>query len=229
VKRGLNLDRVVLLGRTFDEYRRYFGLDPHSLRGKRILDVASGVSSFCAEGHALGLDVTAADPIYAWPAERIEKQCGPDLDHVVAAVKDLTVYRWDFYKSRENLRVYREKAYRTFLADFTEHPERYIAKALPHLPFPDRHFDLSLVSYLLFVYEEQLSYEFHRDSLREIMRVTSGEARMYPIVTFEAERSAYIDRLKRDPLLAEFAFEEVQTDFEFLRNSNWYLRITRKS
>ena len=47
-KRGLQLDRVVLLGRTFEEYRRYFRLEPHEWIGKTVLDVAGGVSSFCA-------------------------------------------------------------------------------------------------------------------------------------------------------------------------------------
>jgi hypothetical protein len=48
-KRGLRLDRVVLLGRTFEEYCRYFLLEPDELIGKDVLDVAGGVSSFCAE------------------------------------------------------------------------------------------------------------------------------------------------------------------------------------
>jgi 2-polyprenyl-3-methyl-5-hydroxy-6-metoxy-1,4-benzoquinol methylase len=64
-KHGLQLDRVVLLGRTFEEYRRYFLLEPHELIGKRVLDVASGVSSFCAEANTLGIKVTAFDPIYS--------------------------------------------------------------------------------------------------------------------------------------------------------------------
>ena len=42
MKQGLVLDKVVLLGRTLDEYRRYFALDLDALRGRRILDVASG-------------------------------------------------------------------------------------------------------------------------------------------------------------------------------------------
>jgi hypothetical protein len=95
-KRGLQLDRVVLLGRTFEEYRRYFLLDPDRLIGKRVLDVAGGVSSFCAEGSKLGIKVTAFDPI-------------------------------------------------------------------------------------------------HRDSVSEIMRVTRGEARIYPTMTFEAQPSQCCD------------------------------------
>ena len=38
-KCGLQLDQVVLLGRTFEEYRRYFLLEPQKLIGKRVLDV----------------------------------------------------------------------------------------------------------------------------------------------------------------------------------------------
>ena len=32
------------------------------------------------------------------------------------------------------------------------------------------------MSYFLFAYQDRLSYEFHRDSILEIMRVTRGEA-----------------------------------------------------
>jgi len=44
-KRGLRLDRVVLLGRTFDEYRRYFLLEPEELAGKTVLDPSKAVRS----------------------------------------------------------------------------------------------------------------------------------------------------------------------------------------
>ena len=72
--RGLKLDRVVLLGRTFEEYRRYFLLEPDGLTGKRVLDVAGGVSSFCAEANNLGIDVTAFDPIYSLSGEKIDRK-----------------------------------------------------------------------------------------------------------------------------------------------------------
>src|SRR5947208_2864900 len=46
-KRGLQLDRVVLLGRTFEEYRRYFLFEPDLLIVKRVLDVVCCVECFC--------------------------------------------------------------------------------------------------------------------------------------------------------------------------------------
>ena len=95
------------------------------------------------------------------------------------------------------------------------------------MPFANSEFDLTLVSYLLFAYQDRFNYEFHRDSVLEIMRVTRGEARIYPTVTFEAQPSEYIPMLKSDPALMAFEFTEIETDFEFMVNSNSYLRVTR--
>jgi hypothetical protein len=61
------------------------------------------------------------------------------------------------------------------------------------------------------------------------MRVTRGEARIYPTVTFEAQASEYVSMLRSDPTLQHFAFTEVKTDFEFLVNSNSFLRVRRNS
>jgi hypothetical protein len=229
MKQGLVLDKIVLLGRTFDEYTRYFALDPVALRGQAVLDVASGVSSFCAEAHDEGIHTIAFDLIYDLPPEQIQARCGPDLEHVLHAVRGLKTYRWEFYKSPENLRHYRERAYRRFLDDYQQHRgARYLAGKLPALPFRDRQFDLTLVSYLLFAYDDKLDYDFHKESVLEIMRVTRGEARLYPLVNFEAQRCGYLDLLKKDPDLRQFRFEEVPTNFEFLANSNSFLKIQHR-
>lgn len=98
-KRGLQLDRVVLLGRTFEEYRRYFLLEPDGLIGKRVLDVAGGVSSFCAEAHNLGINVTSFDPIYSLSPEKIRERSEPDLEAVCRAIGSVPTYRWGYYKN----------------------------------------------------------------------------------------------------------------------------------
>ena len=60
------------------------------------------------------------------------------------------------------------------------------------------------------------------------MRVTRGEARIYPTVTFEAQPSEYIPMLQADPTLERFAFTEIKTDFEFLVNSDSFLRVRHR-
>ena len=226
--RGLQLDRVVLLGRTFEEYRQYFLLEPDEWRGKRVLDVAGGVSSFCAEANDAGIIATSVDPIYRMTPQEIGRRSGPDLDKVIAGVRGLPTYRWTAYRDPEHVRELRERALTRFLKDFPKHPERYRAGALPTLPFEDGAFDLTLVSYLLFAYEEHFGYEFHRDAVVELMRVTRGEARIYPTVTFEAEPSRYVAQLMEDQSCRGFQFEVVKTDFEFLVGSNCFLRITHR-
>jgi hypothetical protein len=230
MKPGLELKKVVLLGRTLEEYLRYFGLPENSLRGKAILDIASGVSSFCSESNAKGIKVTAFDPIYELSPREIKNRCESDLDFVTREIGKVKSYKWDFYKSPEGMRGFRERAYKVFLPDFVDAKgERYISGKLPHTPFRDGQFDLTLISYFLFVYEEQFAYQFHKQSVAEVLRVTSGEARIYPLVNFRAERSQFLDRIKGEPEFAAWKFEEVKTDFEFLRNSNSFLRITKKN
>jgi hypothetical protein len=226
-KRGLQLDRVVLLGRTFEEYRRYFLLEPDRLVGKRVLDVAGGVSSFCAEANQRGMKVTSFDPIYSLPAEKIRERSEPDLESVYWAIGRVPTYRWGYYQNPEYMRELRERAFILFISDYKAHPHRYVAGELPRLPFAEGQFDVTLVSYFLFAYQDRLDYEFHRNSILEIMRVTQHEARIYPTVTFEAQASDYVPMLRADQALKSFQFTEIKTDFEFLVNSNSFLKVTR--
>src|SRR5213080_3341062 len=226
-KRGLQLDRVVLLGRTFDEYRQYFLLDPEELVGKTVLDVAGGVSSFCAEANTRGIRVTSFDPIYSLTPEEIVERCEPDLDSVYNAIGQVPTYRWGYYKNPEHMRELRKRASTIFLSDYKTHPERYVAGELPRLSFAHSEFDLTFVSYFLFAYQDRLDYEFHRESILEIMRVTRDEARIYPTVTFEAQPSKFVPMLRSDPELQRFEFTEIKTDFEFLVNSHCFLHVTR--
>ena len=181
-----------------------------------MLDVASGVSSFCAEANARGIRVTSFDPIYSLTPEKIAERCEPDLKAVFRAIGSVPTYRWTYYKNPEHMRELRTRASSTFLLDYQAHPERYVSGALPKLPFADDSFDLTLVSYFLFAYQDL-----------EIMRITRGEARIYPTVTFEAEPSRYLPLLKSDPALRDFEFTVIKTNFEFLLNSNSFLRVRR--
>jgi hypothetical protein len=98
-------------------------------------------------------------------------------------------YRWDFYKNPDYMRALRERASAIFFSDFQANPKRYVAGELPRLPFAEGEFDLTLVSYLLFAYQDRFNYKFHRDSVLEIMRVTRGEARIYPTVPSKHRRA----------------------------------------
>ena len=117
-KRGLRLDRVVLLGRTFEEYRRYFLLKPEELIARDVLDMAGGVSSFCAEANACGIRVISFDPIYSLSAEGIAARSEPDLEAVYRAIGNVPIYRWSYYKTPERMREFRQCAYSAFVSDY---------------------------------------------------------------------------------------------------------------
>jgi hypothetical protein len=152
----------------------------------------------------------------------------PDLEAVYRAIGRVPTYRWGYYKNPDYMRKLRKRASTMFRSDYETHPERYIAGELPRLPFADCEFDLTLVSYFLFAYQDRLDYEFHRESILQIMRVTRDEARIYPTVTFEAQPSEYVPMLQSDPALKGFQFTEIKTDFEFLVSSNSFLRVKLK-
>ena len=228
MKDGLDLDDVVLLGRSLKEYSQYFSLSRLDPNEARILDMGSGVSSFCAEMVGRGFQVTGADSMYGLPADIIGTRCEADLDEVCIQLPEVAHnYNWIFYKDIDDLRAHREMAYRRFLEDYRTIPDRYINASLPSTSFNDNEFTHSYVSYFLFLYDDRLSYEFHRESLRELARITEKEVSIYPLTTLKAKRSSFVDRLMADPELACLEFHIENTDFEFFKGSNETLIISR--
>ena len=72
--------------------------------------------------------------------------------------------------------------------------DRYIAASLPVLPFRDREFDIALSSHFLFLYTDNLSYDSHVLSVREVLRV-AGEVRIFPLLDVNANKSPYVRRI----------------------------------
>lgn len=189
------LRQVAFFGRTLAEYLQMFAIEVGDLRGRTILDVASGPGSFVAEAAALGLDATGCDPMYARDPDTIAAQGRNDIDACREQIRTnpgVLVYR-------DIERFYREKylALERFAADFRRGSGegRYVAGALPALPFEDRAFDLVLSGNFLMVYAplvhggmhdgEEFNLEFHERAFRELARVTRQEFRVTGMHTWE--------------------------------------------
>ncbi|MGN2641314.1 methyltransferase domain-containing protein [Nocardia takedensis] len=175
----------LISARSLDEYRAMFALTDTDLHDRAILDCPGGAAAFAAEAAGLGARVTAVDPAYVHPADRLR-------DHVLAETDrgaewldaHADRYVWGHYGTPEHHHRVRRAAATRFAADRTAHPSRYIAAALPALPFPDNDFDLVLSSHLLFTYADRLDTDFHHAALRELLRVARGEVRVYPLVDY---------------------------------------------
>lgn len=221
------LDDIVLIGRSFAEYHRLFALD-NTNADDVILDAASGVSSFCAEANAQGWNVTAADRIYGLDADTIEAKCSSDLHDVMAMLPPVADnYVWESFADIPTLAAEREKAYRAFMDDFRAHGlRRYRPTTFPQTDFAVDQFTLALASHFLLLYDDHLDYDFHKATLTELLRVTSREVRIFPLVNLHYQRSPFVARWMNDPDFAHCTFEIVPVDYEFLRGGNEMLRIS---
>lgn len=225
----LNLKNVAIIGRTFEEYSKMFGLHDTILQNEIILDVASGVSSFCAETNRQGFDVTASDRIYSLSPYEIEQNCVQDLDMIIKQLPDIAdLFVWDFFKDIQALENNRKKAYRLFIEDFRVHrTKRYIPVEYPFTDFHDNQFTISLVYHFLFLYEDKLDYDFHKKTILELLRITSKEIRIFPIMNIKGKKSQFVE-----PLIHDKDFENLQmfikkVDYEFIKNGNEMIIIKK--
>ena len=217
----MKLNDTVLLGRNFNEYVRMFNLNEDLLSNK-ILDVASGVSSFCAEGNAEGYNIISTDKIYNLKAEEIEDKCKRDLDimekHLKEKFKDN--FNWNEFKTIEEWRKTRENTYKTFIEDYKTNRNRYIYTIYPKTNFKDDEFSLSLVGHFLLLYDNIFDYNFHKETIDELLRI-SEEIRIFPIINLKGERSIFLDKI-----LNNYNAKIEKTNYEF-RGCNEMLIIRR--
>ncbi|MFH8990276.1 methyltransferase domain-containing protein [Streptomyces sp. NPDC017940] len=188
---------MLVSSRSFDEYRAMFALSDDDL-AQRVLDCPGGAASFVAQAGARGVDAVAVDPLYGQERDVLGALAQREIEHkhadVAAGARDFV---WDWFGTPERYTRLRAESARAFTADIAARPDRYVAGALPHLPFPDRSFDLVLSSHLLFSYGAQLGEDFHLSALIELVRVARREVRLFPVVLHTSdERYPALDRLR---------------------------------
>jgi hypothetical protein len=147
-----------------------------------VLDCSAGASSFVAGLSRRGIDAVAVDPAYDLAGDQLAEVAAAGLrdgNAIAASFPDR--FTWSWYGSREARERMRSRALAEFVLDLAEHPDRYVAASLPTLPFDDGTFELGVCSHLLFTWADQLGYEWHLASLRELVRV-AREVRVFPTV-----------------------------------------------
>lgn len=210
-------DDFAFLGRTFAEYRRMFDLSVESLRGKAVLDCPGGPGSFTAVAAEIADSVTAVDPVYGPPSNELESLCRRSVaENVTQLGEKSDLFVWDYYPDVQTRGRYQRAAAERFLADYQHHPGRYFDSALPDLPFADDAFDLTLSANFLFLYDDRLDESFHHDAMAELLRVTSGEIRVFTLASLDRMRSDYVapvvERLRAEGYGVEF--REVPYEFQ---------------
>jgi hypothetical protein len=222
------LPHAVPWGRNAAEYTAFFDLADVPADAA-LLDCAAGPSSFTAEAHAVGRRVVAADPLYATDAESLWRAVEAAREAMMPAVlqaRDRFV--WDWHGSPDGLEATRMQAMRAFLDDLTasDANNRYIAAALPRLPFRDGTFAIALCSHFLFLYSGHFDLNFHTAALRELLRV-AGEARVFPLLDLDGARSRHVEPAIAALRADGFTADVVPVAYEFQRGGNRMLRAAR--
>jgi hypothetical protein len=214
----MKLDEVIPWGRSFQEYRLIFALSEADLAGL-ILGCGDGPASFNAEATAQGYRVVSCDPVYAHGRDSIQQRVEACVDTVIQQVKkDADAFLWNYFRDPDHLAECRLTAMTRFLADFDTGKQegRYVAAALPALPFTAGQFSLALVSHLLFLYFEQFDRDFHIAALEELLRV-AAEVRVFPLVGLDRHWSPHVEPAINHLTAAGFDVEVVKVPYEFQR------------
>ena len=224
----MQLDQIVPLGRSAADYRAMFALQPED-RSRPILGCGDGPAAFNAGWTGEGGRVVSLDPLYAWPGDAVRRRIEATFPNVVRRMHaDPHRFTLAAGETIDTLADRRWLAMRTFLADYADggRAGRYVAGALPHLPFADDAFDLAVCSHLLFLYEAQLSQAFHLRALRALLRV-AREVRVFPLVNLQARTSAYLAPIRTALSDSGARSEIVAVAYEVQRGARHMLRITR--
>jgi hypothetical protein len=223
---SFTLDQVVPWGRSFDEYAKMFALAPLDLR-RRILGCADGPAAFNAIVNRTGGGVVSVDPLYEFSVEKIRQRIDAVFPTVLAETeRNKDEFVWDRMKSIADLAQVRRESMNEFLADYEQGAKehRYVAGALPSLPFMDQTFELALCSHFLFLYSEQHSLAFHIASLKELCRVAE-EVRVFPLLELGSKKSRHLDAVMTWCAREKIPAEIVTVDYEFQKGGNQMLRI----
>ncbi|MBI1810537.1 MAG: class I SAM-dependent methyltransferase [Nitrospirae bacterium] len=224
----LDIDRIAFFGRTYAEYMDMFGLDESLLRNGRILDCPAGASSFAAEAHKLGINVTACDILYDLTSGELMEKGKNDLQHVFEKFAEVShLYTWKYYKNKDEVMALRSRALEIFANDFPVGSKegQYVQAEMPHLLFSDKTFSLVLSSNFLFLYGDRLDFDFHIACLKELVRVASGEVRIFPLAGLDAKPYPYLNDVLGFLHSERIGFEIKKAPFEFQRGGNLMLKL----
>jgi hypothetical protein len=226
---ALLLENVVPWGRTRAEYIKMFSLSDSDL-SKKIASFGDGPASFNYESTINDCDVISFDIIYQFSKEEIETQINKTREIVLTQMKqNMENYIWTDIKTVDELEKRRIGAMKLFLDDYNKGKAdgRYLYHELPNkTKYEENYFDIGLSSHFLLMYTK-LGYEFHIKTITEMLRICR-EIRITPIVTLDGEHSELTMKII-EYFENEYAVRIINTNYNFLKNGNQMLCITKKS
>lgn len=194
---------IAVTARSLAEYCQMFALSDDTLASSEFLDCASGASAFGAELRARGGRVLSADPLYGAGLDTVREPALRNLDHCEQWLDAHTdVINWGHLGSPT---AYRQKGTRSlalFSADFSAHPDKYLAASLPNIPLGDGSVDVVLCANLLFAYADVLDVDFHVSAISEMARIARIEVLIHPVSARDGQAAVGFTDAVRQQLFA---------------------------
>lgn len=225
---SIQYKEVVPWGRNMDEYVRMFDLKESDLK-LNILGCGDGPASFNVEWSERGGHVTSIDPLYHFDLETIQKRIAETYEDVLNQTRaHQENFVWDSISSPDELGRIRMQAMQRFIDSYEagKAGKKYIPGELPILSFDDQSFDLALSSHFLFLYTDNLTFDFHVAAIREMLRVAK-EVRIFPLMDVNAQTSSYLEGVL--DCFKEYHPEILKVNYEFQRGGNQMLILSEGS
>lgn len=223
---GLELSRIIFIGRTYDEYLKMFDLTSEELNNNKILDAPGGACSFTSIAGQLGYNSTSTDIAYYHSAEQLYQKGKQDIKHAIEGMSEVKEkYIWNYFNTIDDLEHHRISALNDCVNHMKVTPQSYIPSILPDLPFEDNQFDLILSAHFLFMYADRLDLDFHRKTIKEMIRVSRREIRIFPLTDLTGNRYEYLQDIHKFVNELGWKTEERIVSYEFQKNANSMLRL----
>lgn len=224
---------VAMTCRSYREYVDMFSLTDEILTKGPILDVGAGASSFTAEACQQGREAISVDPLYEMKPEEIDTKGKREIEESTQKLAGIAhTLHWEYYGSLGQHQQNRERSLKQFIAAYRADEgigKRYIAGVLPELPFGNDQFSLVLGSHFLFLYHQQFDEHFHRDAIKELLRVCQpgGRIRLYPLIGLDRKPYSKLPQLMEEIQRFGHASSLQPTSFRFLVGATHYLEICK--
>ncbi|MBH8577937.1 SAM-dependent methyltransferase [Nostocaceae cyanobacterium CENA369] len=222
------LNKVVPFGRSMDEYVKIFNLTNTDLN-KRIIGIGDGPASFNAEMTRQGKRVVSVDPLYQFSSAEILQRFNEVVDNIINQMKATpNDWVWSYHQSPDDLRSNRIKVIQEFISDYEngKKSNRYVIGELPNLEFQNQEFEIALCSHLLFLYSDQLNYNFHLKSVDEMLRIAQ-EVRIFPLLTLMLKPSPHLDGIIEYYKAKDYRVSIEKVEYELQLGGNQMLKIAR--
>jgi hypothetical protein len=211
-------------GRTLKDYNSMFNLQDVGTNVS-IVSIADGPSTTNKELRDKGYKYQSIDPVYGLTKTEIKNYFFESYKfnrHLFYNNKDKFIFTDD--SEIEEILDKRQKTFDVFFEDLCINKESYLHGKLPEVPLSDKSFDLCLCSNFLFLFEDTFDFNFHIQSIREMLRI-ANEVRLFPLYNREGEISKFLTPMQEYLNEQKIFWQLKDCSYEVYKGRQQFLQI----